>query len=177
MYEEFSIKQHAREAADLCQLLSIKCVAESSLTALLPIVNSVPVERRETRLIRFVARAQYCVQNNNPINYYEMNVPNAQYEYKDFVLLNSHMEDFVIPEYALLQASLVPGLHAMQKGLEPIEHLIVICRSALLAISEENYESEAARIARLFARDEEHSLQIVRTRTFCDAVGWSNIRG
>ncbi|EJC97372.1 uncharacterized protein FOMMEDRAFT_163702 [Fomitiporia mediterranea MF3/22] len=74
------------------------------------------------------------------------------------------MEDFAIPEYALPRASLVPIPQAAQHGLEPIEHLIIICRSPLLAISEENYESEAAKIARLFAEDKGHSKSFLANR-------------
>lgn len=148
----------------------MKCIAESKLAESVPVVHGVLATRRESKLMQFISHALERVRTETPIRCFRIFVSDAQYRYTNGNLLDPRMEDFAIPEYELPQVSLTPLPEAASQGLEPIDHCIVISRSPLLAISQENYESEAAKIARLFAEDEGHSKSFLAERSDSDIL-------
>lgn len=170
LYGEYLIKEQAKKVAELQQSLSIKCVAESKFATSMPENCGLPPIRHESRLMQFVANALGRVRAEIPIKVLRIEVPDAQYEYDDGELLDPNMADHPIPEYNLPIISLKPLPHARSLGLEPINNCIVVSRSPLLAISDEHYESEAKKLARLFAEDEEHEKCFLANRPDSDVL-------
>ncbi|KAL5513543.1 hypothetical protein ACEPAH_3942 [Sanghuangporus vaninii] len=170
LYGEYQIKAQAKKVADLQQSLSIKCVAESKFAASVPKNGGVIPVERESKIMQFIAHALDRVRSEFPVKIFRIHVPDAQYAYEDGQLLDPNMEDHPIPEYILPRISLRPSPHTAGQGLEPIENCIVVCRSPLLAISEEHYESEAIKLARLFAEDEEHEKGFLANRPDSDIL-------
>ncbi|KAL5531077.1 hypothetical protein ACEPAG_3953 [Sanghuangporus baumii] len=170
LYGEYLIKEQAQKVAELRQSLSIKCIAESKFAATVPKNYGIPATRHESKLMQFVACALERVRANVPIRVFRIYVPDAQYEYGDGELLDSNMAEHPIPEYNLPRMSLRPLPQAAAQGLEPIENCIVVSRSPLLAMSDEHYESEAIKLVRLFADDEEHDKGFLVNRSDSDVL-------
>ena len=120
--------------------------------------------------MQFVADALERVHSEAPVRTFRIHVPHADYAYEDGELLDWNVEDHPIPEYNLPRVSLRPLPHSASRGFEPMENVIVISRSPLLAISEEHYESEALKLARLFAEDKEHEKSFLVDRPDSDVL-------